>query len=94
MKIATGSILNMTPAQPGWTVTFHHGEPETVTCPVIGWATVVEALLGDGTALTSVKAAFVYLDSVWTADELREHDHEVSAVLLNAPAATPADALV
>ncbi|QFZ74006.1 hypothetical protein GFH48_12790 [Streptomyces fagopyri] len=94
MKIATGNIINMAPAQSGWTVNFHHGEPETVTCPVIGWATVVEGIVGDGVALTSVKAAFVYLDTVWTADELREHDHEVSAVLLNAPASTPAHALV
>lgn len=88
MKIATGHILNMAPAQPGWTVTFHHGEPETVTCPVIGWATLVDAHLTDGTALTSIQAAFLYLDTVWTPAELREHDYEVSAITINAPETT------
>ena len=79
MNIATGSILNMTPAGNDWVVAFDHGdetEPEIV-CPVIGWATVVDAHLNDGTATTSIQPVFLYLDVLWTPNELREHDYEV-----------------
>jgi hypothetical protein len=87
MNIAPGSILNMATATPGWTITFQHGEDKQITCPVIGWATVVHARDTEGAAFTSVEPVFVYLDTVWTHAELREHDHEVSSRVINAPAA-------
>ncbi|WP_432132727.1 hypothetical protein [Streptomyces tendae] len=74
MNIATGSILNMTPADNDWVVAFGlEGEPDDVVCPVIGWATVVQAHMKDGTVHTEVKPAFVWGDMVWTETELREH---------------------
>lgn len=79
MKIATGSILNMAPAGHDWVIAFDCGDetvPEVI-CPVIGWATVVEAHLTDGTASTVVQPAFLYLDTIWTPNELREHAHEI-----------------
>lgn len=84
MNIATGSILNLAPAGADWTVVFHHGDTEQIICPVIGWATVVDAHLTDGTATTSIQPAFLYLDTIWTPAELREHDFEVSAITINA----------
>lgn len=80
MNIATGSILNMAPAGHDWVIAFDHGEEtaEELVCPVIGWATVVDAHLTDGTATTCVQPAFLYLDMVWTPNELREHDSDVS----------------
>ncbi|MFM9652785.1 hypothetical protein ACKI1S_42630 [Streptomyces galilaeus] len=88
MNIATGSVLNMAPAGHDWVVAFDHGDetaPETV-CPVIGWATVVEARLNDGTATTCVQPAFLYLDMVWTPNELREHDDEITGFEVRARA--------
>lgn len=80
MKIATGSVLNMAPAGHDWVVAFDHRDEtaEEIVCPVIGWATVVDACLTDGTATTSIQPAFLYLDMVWTPNELREHDPVVS----------------
>ncbi|MFF2384066.1 hypothetical protein [Streptomyces sp. NPDC058108] len=86
MNIATGSILNLAPCTPDWVVALDYGnetEPEIV-CPVIGWATVIEAHLTDGTATTAVQPAFLYLDTVWTPTELREHDHEVNGYEIRA----------
>ena len=80
MNIATGSILNMAPAGHDWVIAFNEGDetqPEIV-CPVIGWATVVEAHLNDGTAATCVQPAFLYVDMVWTPNELREHNPAAS----------------
>lgn len=86
MNIATGSILNMAPAGHDWVIAFDEGgetQPEIV-CPVIGWATVVEAHLNDDTASTCVQPAFLYLDMVWTPNELREHNHEISGFEIRA----------
>ncbi|MER8004959.1 hypothetical protein [Streptomyces sp. NPDC094149] len=80
MNIATGSVLNMAPAGNDWVIAFDYGDetaPEIVR-PVIGWATVVEAHLSDGTATTCLQPAFLYLDMVWTPTELREHDSRIS----------------
>lgn len=87
MNIAPGNILNMATAAPGWTVTFQHGADSQVTCPIVGWATVVHARDAEGAAFTTVEPVFVYLDTVWTHAELREHDYEVSARVINAPSA-------
>jgi hypothetical protein len=79
MNIAPGSILNMAPAGHDWVVAFDHGHEggEDLVCPVIGWATVVDSHLTDGTATTSIQPAFLHVGMVWTPAELREHDHEV-----------------
>ncbi|MEU1194951.1 hypothetical protein ABZ446_01850 [Streptomyces sp. NPDC005813] len=80
MNIATGSILNLAPAGHDWVIAFDLGDetgPEIV-CPLIGWATVVEAHLNDGTATTCVQPAFLYVDMVWTPNELREHNPAAS----------------
>jgi len=80
MNIATGSILNMAPAGHDWVIAFDFidDSPEIV-CPVIGWATVVEAHLTDGTATTGVQPVFLYLDMLWTPSQLREHTPELGA---------------
>lgn len=86
MIIATGSVLNVAPAGHDWVIAFDHGDetqPEIV-CPVIGWATVVEAHLNDGTATTCLQPAFLHLDMVWTPNELREHNHEITGFELRA----------
>lgn len=86
MIIATGSILNMAPAGPDWVIVFDYGHEETedLVCPIIGWATVVDACLTDGTATTSIQPAFLHVGMVWTPAELREHDHEVGVWNINA----------
>lgn len=86
MNIATGSILNMAPAGHDWVIAFDLGDetgPEVV-CPVIGWATVVEAHLTDGTATTCLQPAFLYVDMVWTPSELREHNPAASGFEIRA----------
>ncbi|MEU9894264.1 hypothetical protein ACIBCS_27925 [Streptomyces phaeochromogenes] len=86
MNIATGSVLNMAPAGHDWVIAFDEGDetlPEIV-CPVVGWATVVEARLNDGTATTCVQPAFLYVDMVWTPNELREHNATVSGFEIRA----------
>lgn len=79
MNIATGSVLNMAPAGHDWVIAFDYGHEATedIVCPVIGWATVVDAHLTDGTATTSIQPVFLYQDVLWTPSELREDDHEV-----------------
>lgn len=85
MKIATGSILNMAPAGHDWVAAFDiGGETEEIVCPVIGWATVVEAHMSDGTATTCVQPAFLYADMVWTPTELREHTPGLSGIEIRA----------
>lgn len=86
MKIATGSVLNMAPAGHDWVVALDHGDETTaeIICPVVGWATVVEAHLTDGTASTAVQPAFLYLDTVWTPNELRAFDYEVKGYEIRA----------
>lgn len=86
MNIATGSVLNMAPAGHDWVIAVDLGDetgPEIV-CPVIGWATVVEAHLSDGTATTCVQPAFLYVDMVWTPNELREHNPAASGFEIRA----------
>ncbi|MFJ6566452.1 hypothetical protein ACIQNU_03470 [Streptomyces sp. NPDC091292] len=81
MKITTGSVITMTPVAPGWVVIFDQGgEVGEVTCPVIGWATVVNAHLNDGTVHTEIKPAFLWGDMVWTEHDLREHAPEITRV--------------
>jgi len=94
MNIATGSILNMAPAGNDWVIAFDYGREggEDLVCPVIGWATVVDARLSDGTATTSIQPAFLHLDMVWTPAELREHDHEVGVWNIRAREITHRDA--
>ncbi|MGW6261360.1 hypothetical protein [Streptomyces sp. NPDC055085] len=86
MNIATGSVLNLAPCAPDWVVALDYGNEteREIVCPVIGWATVIEAHLTDGTATTAVQPAFLYLDTVWTPTELREHDHEVNGYEIRA----------
>lgn len=79
MNIATGSILNMTPAGHDWVIALDCGDatvPEVIR-PIVGWATVIDAHLTDGTVTTSIQPAFLHLDMVWTPAELREHAPEV-----------------
>ncbi|MEH0627902.1 hypothetical protein [Streptomyces stelliscabiei] len=73
MKIAPGNVINMTTAAPGWHFAFDLGEGAEIVCPLIGWATVVEAHMNDGTATTRVEPAFVWSQQVWTLSALREH---------------------
>ncbi|WP_411091363.1 hypothetical protein [Streptomyces sp. 049-1] len=74
MKIERGSAINISACAPDWAVTFDLGlETGPITCPVIGWATVVEAHMVDGTTSTAIEPAFLWSDTVWTPTELREH---------------------
>lgn len=85
MNIATGSVLNMAPVAPDWVVAFDiGGETGEIVCPVIGWATVVEAHMNDGTVSTCVQPAFLYGDMVWIPSELREHTPGLSGVEIRA----------
>lgn len=81
MKIETGNVINLTACAPDWVVAFNlGGETGEVICPVIGWATVVEAHLTDGTTSTAVQPAFLWGDMVWTPSELREHTPGLGSV--------------
>lgn len=83
MKLSIGSILNMTPADGPWEIAFDLGaETDTVVAPVIGWATVVEAHMSDGTTSTAIQPAFVWGDMVWTEHELRVHTPGLGAITL------------
>jgi hypothetical protein len=84
VKIETGSVINLTACAPDWTVAFNHSETEQIVCPVIGWATVVEAHMNDGTTATSVQPAFLYGDMVWTPTELREHTPGLGSIAIRA----------
>ncbi|MEU3318881.1 hypothetical protein [Streptomyces sp. NPDC006785] len=96
MNIDKGNVINMIPATPDWIVAFniseHEGNDEIV-CPVIGWATTVEAQLPNGLVTTCVEPAFVWGDTVWTPGELREHTPGLSGVetrrTWDAPLTTP-----
>jgi hypothetical protein len=81
MNIATGSVINMTPAPNGaWSAVFQlDTDGDIELCPVIGWATVVTAHLNDGSVSTEVKPAFVWGAMVWTETELREHTPTLTA---------------
>jgi hypothetical protein len=86
MNIATGSILNMAPAGHDWVIAFDEGDetaPEIV-CPVVGWATVVQSRMNDGTVHTEIAPAFLYVDMVWTPTELREHNPAASGFEIRA----------
>ncbi|MEV7387203.1 hypothetical protein [Streptomyces sp. NPDC091215] len=79
MEFATGSVVSVAPCAPDWVIALDCGDetvPEVIR-PIIGWATVVDAHLTDGTATTSIHPAFLHLDMVWTPAELREHAPEV-----------------
>jgi hypothetical protein len=90
MNIATGSVLNMAPAAPDWVVAFDlGGESGEVVCPVIGWATVVQSRMKDGTAHTDVKPAFLWGDIVWTEAELREHTPGLKGVEIRRASGAP-----
>ena len=73
MKIANGSIISISAAGPDWTVAFDLGDGNEIVCPLIGWATVVEAHFSDGTTATRIEPAFLWDAQVWTGGELREH---------------------
>lgn len=73
MKIAAGSVINIAPTAPDWIVILSEGDSEDIICPVIGWATVVQAHMNDGTVATSVEPAFLWGDQVWTETDAREH---------------------
>ncbi|MFE2132262.1 hypothetical protein ACFW9X_03285 [Streptomyces sp. NPDC059466] len=85
MNIATGSILSVAPAGNDWVIAFDEGDGTTPTIrPIIGWATVVEAHLNDGSATTCIQPAFLHVDMVWTPNELREHNPAVSGFEIRA----------
>lgn len=93
MNIATGNVINLTAAAPDWVVAFDiGGETGEVVCPVIGWATVAEAEMTDGTVSTCVQPAFLWGDMVWTPTELREHTPGLSGVEIRAREITHATA--
>ncbi|MFJ4617395.1 hypothetical protein [Streptomyces sp. NPDC088812] len=73
MNIATGSVINLAPANPGWVVILSEGNSADTICPVIGWATVVQAHMKDGTVTTRVEPAFLWGEQVWTETDAREH---------------------
>ncbi|MEV8552589.1 hypothetical protein AB0L04_22570 [Streptomyces glaucescens] len=73
MKIAAGSVINIAPATPDWVVVLNEGNSEDITCPVIGWATVVQAHMNDGTVATTIEPAFLWGEQVWTESDAREH---------------------
>lgn len=74
MKIETGNVINVSSCNPDWLVAFDlGGETGEVVCPVVGWATVVQAHMQDGGVTTEVKPAFLWGDMVWVESELRDH---------------------
>ncbi|MGW0933631.1 hypothetical protein [Streptomyces sp. NPDC002666] len=90
MNINTGNVINLIPATPDWVVAFNiGGETGEVVCPVIGWATTVEAHLPDGKVATCVEPAFVWGEMVWTPTELREHTPGLSGVATRRTWAAP-----
>ena len=85
MNIAKGNVINMAPAGHDWTITFDVGdETGEVVCPVIGWATVAQAHMKDGTVTTAVEPVFVWGSMVWTESELREHTPGLGGIEIRA----------
>ncbi|MFJ9903941.1 hypothetical protein ACIRVK_13720 [Streptomyces sp. NPDC101152] len=85
MKIATDSIISLAPTGPDWVVAFDlGGETGEVVCPVIGWATVVQAHMQDGSVVTEIKPAFLWGDLVWIENELRDHTPDLGYVEVRA----------
>ncbi|PJM98106.1 hypothetical protein CG740_37105 [Streptomyces sp. CB01201] len=84
MPYSIGSVLNTTPADPGWTVTVtspSSGDP--TACPVVCWATVVVGHDAIGQMRTEVQAAFVLDREIWTVHGLNQVIETVYR--LNAP---------
>ncbi|WP_306186935.1 hypothetical protein [Streptomyces sp. MK5] len=73
MIIANGNVISIAAAAPDWVAVLSEGNSEDITCPVIGWATVVQAHMNDGTVTTSVEPAFLWGEQVWTETDAREH---------------------
>jgi len=87
MKIANGNVISMAPAQPGWTVAIDLGgsEPEP-PCPLVGWATVIQTHLKDGTTTTVIEPAFLWGQQVWIETDLREHAPDKVVLDIRPPA--------
>lgn len=73
MIIANGNVISVSATSPDWVVAFDLGDKAEIVAPVIGWATLAQAVLNDGSATTRVEPAFLWGDMVWTETELREH---------------------
>ncbi|MFE7837446.1 hypothetical protein ACFU53_15830 [Streptomyces sp. NPDC057474] len=89
MNIAVGSVLNLAPAQPGWTVSITwEGEPDAPqTWPVLAWATVVRETMGSGFAATAVEPVFNFDGMTLTKKEFGEHAAEGFTFRVNSPEA-------
>ncbi|MFI7234469.1 hypothetical protein [Streptomyces cyaneofuscatus] len=70
MAVILGTITNLIPAAPEWTVTLDWGDDHpTEDCPIVGWATVV-------TDDTDIEPAFYWDGAIYTATEFkRTSDH-------------------
>lgn len=73
MKIDKGHVISVSAATPDWVVVIDLGDDTEIICSIIGWATLVQARMKDGTVTTNVEPAFLWGDMVWTETELREH---------------------
>ncbi|WP_432104873.1 hypothetical protein [Streptomyces sp. bgisy091] len=65
MNLAPGSILNLTTAAPGWTVSIkpYLETPNGLTaqtCPIVAWAVFVDHVMGDGSAVTTITPVFIH----------------------------------
>ncbi|MDI2129197.1 hypothetical protein [Yinghuangia seranimata] len=69
MRYTRRSVVNLTPAEPGWDLELSRPGVEAVLCPVIGWAVVVVDTTAEGLAETAIEPAFVYDGAVFTPAE-------------------------
>jgi hypothetical protein len=82
MRYTPRSVLNLTPAEPGWDVEVIRPGEETVMCPVVGWAVVVVSVGKDGEIETAIEPAFVYDGAVFTPAEFTHSIGELEYQLI------------
>jgi hypothetical protein len=89
VNIAPGNVLNLTPAQPGWTVAITwETQPNTPqTWPILAWATAVGPYADNGHVTTTVEPVFNFDGMTLTKKEFGEHAAEGFTFRVNSPEA-------
>lgn len=82
MRYTRRSVVNLTPAEPGWDLELTRPGADPVLCPVIAWAVVVVDTLPDGGTETAIEPAFVYEGAVFTPGEFAHTIGELEYALI------------
>ncbi|MEU8132440.1 hypothetical protein [Streptodolium elevatio] len=82
MRYTRRSVVNLTPAEPGWDLELTRPGADSVLCPVIGWAVVVVDTTAGGDLETAIEPAFVYEGAIFTPGEFAHAVGELEYALI------------